>query len=211
MGAMGCGVVAMTDIELYLTQQHTGYAAPLQGIKYNKSNGEIAKDGYMRYAEYNRDYLYYLGDNSLNYFTGVLPSSMEIGIELYLESNNHPYKNATWAPYCGGKSDAKIEVAKIIETMISRNLPVAFAYFTFSEQNLLELYSNCSDARQEESSDEDVKSHYMTIVGYSKYLRDDGINYEYVLKVVSWGKIYYINYDEYADNLSYFSNVLEVK
>lgn len=211
MGVMGCGVVAMTDIELYMTQQHTGYAAPLQEITYNKSNGEIAKDNYMRYAEYNRDYLYYLGDNSLNYLTGVLPANMEIGIELYLESNNHPYKKATWAPYCGGKSDAKIEVAKIIETMISRDLPVAFAYFTMSENNLLELYFNSNDARLEESDKEDVKSHYMTIIGYSKFLRDDGINYEYVLKVVSWGKIYYINYDKYSDNLSYFSNVLEIK
>ncbi len=32
MGAMGCGVVAMTDIELYVTQQHIGYSAPSQGI-----------------------------------------------------------------------------------------------------------------------------------------------------------------------------------
>ena len=36
--------------------------------------------------------------------TGVLPTSMEVGIELYLEHNNHPYKNATWAPYCGEKT-----------------------------------------------------------------------------------------------------------
>lgn len=46
----------------------------------------------MRYAEYNRDHLYYLGDNTLNFLTGVLPINMEQGIELYLESNNHPYK-----------------------------------------------------------------------------------------------------------------------
>ena len=56
-----------------------------------------------------------------------------------------------------------------------------------------------------------VNSHYMTIIGYSKYLKDDGLEYEYILKVVSWGGIYFINYDDYAKKLSYFSNILEVR
>ena len=50
----------------------------------------------------------------------------------------------------------------------------------------------------------------MTIIGYTKYLKYDGLSYSYILEVVSWGKIYYINYDEYAEKLSYFSNILEI-
>ncbi len=210
MGTMGCGVIAMTDIELYMTQQNTGYSAPLQAIEYNQSTGLIEKDNYMKYAEYNRDYLYYLGDNTLNYLTGVLPASMEVGIEYYLEHNNHQYKNATWAPYCGGKSDTKVGIANKIETMISRNLPVAFAYVSFDDE--IRLYKNLKSAETTNISDSrGTNGHYMTIIGYSKYLQDDGINYRYILKVVSWGEIFYIDYDEYADKLSYFSNILEIK
>lgn len=211
LGSKGCGVVAMTDIELYLTQQHDGYKAPLQEITYNKSTGAIEKDNYMRYTEYNRDNLYYLGENSLNYMTCILPLNIEAGIELYLESNDHPYKKATWAPYCGGKKDAKIGIANKIETMISRNLPVVFAYYTSDENDKLKLYSNEEDARDKIDIDRSTGGHYMTIIGYSKSLKGDGINYEYILKVVSWGTIYYINYDEYADHLSYPTNILEIK
>ena len=46
MGKMGCGVVAMTDIELYMTQQNNGYSAPSQGIKYDYLSGRIEKDIY---------------------------------------------------------------------------------------------------------------------------------------------------------------------
>ena len=62
----------------------------------------------------------------------------------------------------------------------------------------------------EDAGDRNPDSHYMTVIGYVKYLKDDGINYSYILEVVSWGKIYYINYDEYAKKLNWFSNILEI-
>ena len=53
-------------------------------------------------------------------------------------------------------------------------------------------------------------SHYMTIVGYQKYIDDTSMDYHYILKVVSWGEVYYVNYDEYMQKLSYVTNILSV-
>ena len=212
MEIAGCGVIAMTDAELYLTQQHDGYSAPLNSsIEYDHETGEIEKDKYMSYAEFNRDNVYHLGDDLLHYNTGVLPTNMVSGMRYYLLWNEHPYTGVTWAPFCVGKSDAKAKVASTIETMISRDLPVVFSYY--SSQESVRLYYERADAEAKTNNEDKfypTNSHYMTIIGYSKYLKDDGIGYSYVLEVVSWGKIYYINYDEYAEKLSWFSNILEI-
>ncbi len=154
MESMGCGVVAMTDLELYMTQQNDGYSIPSKEITYDNADGSIEKDDYMKYAEYNRDNLYYLGDNTLNYLTGVLPANMELGIMYYLTSNNHPYTNANWAPYCGGKSDTKTGIANKIETMISRDLPVVFSFYASSnsKEDRLKLYTELKYAKEKNTA-----------------------------------------------------------
>lgn len=56
----------------------------------------------------------------------------------------------------------------------------------------------------------DCDSHYMTIIGYTKYNKDND-GYGFILKVVSWGMVYYINYDQFADVISPFTNIFEIK
>lgn len=51
MWRLGCGVTAMTNLELYLTQQNTGYSAPSNPISYDWGTGVIKKEDYMGYAE----------------------------------------------------------------------------------------------------------------------------------------------------------------
>ena len=212
MKELGCGVIAMTDLELYLTQQHDGYSAPSNSIEYNHDTGLIKKNDYMHYAEFNIDH-YRLGDDPIHHLFGVTPYRMEQEMEKYLSSNKHSYMKVTWAPSGGGKDDEKIEIANKIEKMISRDLPVVFSYFSFFHK--IGLYQEKEDAKvladiNRAVGDSSTDSHYMTVIGYTKYLKYDGLSYSYVLEVVSWGKIYYINYDEYAEKLSYFSNILEI-
>lgn len=213
MEKKGCGVIAMTDFELYMEQQR-GYSAPKNPYKCIGSGVAINKKDYMNYANYNRDRVYYLGGNVftgalLNTVVGgVIPGDMERGIESYLKHNNCPYKNATWAPACVGKADLKIIIGRKIEAMISQKLPVVFSYYSSDDDEIMLYYSE-KGAEKRTGKKESTNSHYMTIIGYSR-VPGDGKSYSYVLKVVSWGKIYYINYDEYADKLSCFSNILEV-
>lgn len=211
MWKLGCGVVAMTDMELFLTQQNEGYKAPLQDIAYDKETGIISNDDYMKYAEYNRDNIYYLGGNYVNKRIGVLPGSMEAGLAYYLRTNNHLYTNVKWAPYSEMFRYAKNQTALTIEDMIDRNIPVVFSYHTFDKNEYLHLYRNIASARAMNMKDyERTVSHYMTIVGYQKYIDDTSMDYHYILKVVSWGEVYYVNYDEYMQKLSYVTNILSV-
>ncbi len=211
MWRLGCGVVAMTDMELFLTQQNDGYKAPLQDIAYDKETGIISNDDYMKYAEYNRDNIYYLGENYVNKLIGVLPGSMEAGLTYYLLTNKHPYSNVNWAPYSEIFRYTKNQTALTIEDMIDKNIPVVFSYYTFKESKSLHLYQNIKSAKaMNEENYKTVKSHYMTIVGYQKYIDETSMDYHYILKVVSWGDVYYVNYDEYAQKLSYVTNILSV-
>ena len=171
----------MTDMELFLTQQNEGYKAPLQDIAYDKETGIISNDDYMKYAEYNRDNIYYLGGNYVNKLIGVLPGSMEAGLAYYLRTNNHLYTNVKWAPYSEMFRYAKNQTALTIEDMIDRNIPVVFSYHTFDKNEYLRAYYNWEDAKSEGDSYEKITSHYMTIVGYRKYIDGSSMDYHYIL------------------------------
>lgn len=201
----------LTDLELFLTQQNDGYKAPLQDITYDKETGIISNDDYMKYAEYNRDNIYYLGGNYVNKLIGVLPGSMEAGLAYYLRTNNHLYTNVKWAPYSEMFRYAKNQTALTIEDMIDRNIPVVFSYHTFDKNEYLHLYQNIVSAKAlNNEKHQQAVSHYMTIVGYQKYIDETSMDYHYILKVVSLGDVYYVNYDEYAQKLSYVTNILSV-
>lgn len=51
----------------------------------------------------------------------------------------------------------------------------------------------------------------MIVIGLYKFIKADGSDYDYIMKVTSWGEIYYIRYDEYSENLDYFSNILSIR
>lgn len=90
--------------------------------------------------------------------------------------------------------------------MISKNLPVICLYNSNSSSDSLILYSSAERAIDNESLDANkneysINSHYMSIIGYTKYL-DDDVNCKYLLIVETYGRIYYINFDEFASKLN---------
>lgn len=50
----------------------------------------------------------------------------------------------------------------------------------------------------------------MTIIGLYRCPGEQPWNYKYYLEVVSWGKVYYIDFDMYAKKLNWFSNIMSV-
>ncbi len=218
---MGCGVIAMTDAEIYLAQQNEGYCftypywtedynSTTNKPFYDNTTGTIARTDYMGYAEYNSRYKYCL-TAALQYATGVYPMDMEEGMTVFLEHNNNPNTFVRWAPYTlEGKNSEKEDVAEKMEKMLANNLPVVFSYYTSNEDKELPLYTELEDAQKGVNMEPPVASHYMTCIGLYKTIQKDGTGYDYIMKVVSWGKIYYIRYDEYSNNLSCFSNILAI-
>ena len=221
----GCGVIAMTDLEIYLAQKN-GYdfTYPFPTVEFNdttkapifdSSTGCMDRDEYMSYVEYNSLYKYILSE-PLNYFTGVCTWDMESGIRKFLKHNNAVSQKVSWAPYalqCA--SDERIAVAEQMEKMLSENIPVVFAYYTPDKDRdkKLPLYSNEEGAKNRDDTyiREYVSSHYMTVLGLIKSLNAERTGYDYVMKVASWGEIYYINYQEYSKNFSSFSNILSIE
>ncbi len=182
MENMGCGVIAMTDFELYMTQQRYQYSAPKNPHKCIGTGATINKSDYMKYADYNLKNVYILDNKLFGEDLGVLPWDMEDGIEAYLKHNKHPYRNAVWMPDNGGHITTKANIARRIERMISRNLPVVFSYYTKLGKGI-GLYSDRERAKNNDKTDKRVKSHYMTIIGYTKFLRKDKKSYSYVVSV----------------------------
>lgn len=217
---MGCGVIAMSDVELYLLQQNPEYKLASQEIvPYDKSTGIMQENDYRNYVELNYAIPYHISGSILSYHTGLQPCDMENGIERFLQVNGSECGSARWAPYClQGKKEQKNSVLNKIEDMLDKNIPVVFSYYSMEKDNNIRMY-HLLEAAKEKSTDksdyQDTNGHYMTIIGLYKYLDgstsgDALSHYEYILKVVSWGEIYYIRYDRYADSLNYFSNILEV-
>jgi len=57
-----------------------------------------------------------------------------------------------------------------------------------------------------------TESHYMTITELIEYSDDVSvlINKKTILKVASWGNIYYIDFDEYKNQIDLFTNILSI-
>lgn len=213
MWQLGCGVIAMTDLELYLTQQNTGYSAPSNPIFYDQGAGIIKKEDYMRYAEKNRDDVYPLYRNpKLNYLAGVFPWDMKASLKKYLKNNGNRFSTVKWAPRVLGIRQ-KARLLNDIENMLKNNFPVVCSYDASVTKKKLCMYKTLNDARlglKEGQNTESIVSHYMTIIGTYKYLDKTGNRYETLLQVVSWGNIYYVRYDDYSRRLNYATNILRI-
>ena len=213
----GCGVIAMCDMELYLKQQNedNSYGIPSLLMPFEGSTGICSKNEYMNYVDYLYDTRYTIGDDVVNnVFKGIKSWTMEIGMNDFLRKEVDDSSYALWGIY--RHLPFKLQKESVlcnIEKMLKDNIPVVFSYCSFGdEEDKLTLYPNEVSVKEKRMSDENerVKQHYMTVIGLSKYYEEETQNPKYLLKVVSWGNIYYIDYDEYADKLSYFSNILSV-
>ncbi len=153
----------------------------------------------------------------------VSPEEMSMWLPIVLNSTHNQYTNVRWAP-----SYNPDDTIKKIELMLSRNLPVILSCdMTFNDITHVDMYKETYQNRLSENGlsgdvlramnrdfsddygDEAIHSHYVTVIGCIKYI-DDGINVKYILKVVSWGDIYYIRYDDFARGLSCTQNILEI-
>ena len=219
IGKMGCGLIAVSDLQLYLMQQNEGYELVAQELDADflaQDTGVIEKDDYMAYVEAGPRVLYDFGADPATYNFGLAPIKMKVGLTLFLSRNQHDQTSVTWEPYANlPNSMGSVMVLEEIEDMLEKDLPVVFAYYTFDEEDKLILYSDEEYAKiQNVNADldhEDVGEHYMTIIGLYRYLNEDSTDYEYLLKVTSWGEVFYIRYDDYVKKLSCVSNILRIE
>ena len=226
---MGCGVTAMCDMELYMAQQNPGYHTTCGTVAYDGETGIIQREDYRRYVEQGYAFTYEIPHVSfMDLGLGLLPDKMVGGMHTFLWANRHPFTHVEWAPYpLLGKEDRKKAVLNRIKDMLDKNIPVVFSYYSSDDEDEINMYHKLNDAEDRvgiysyynsetnltETNGTTINGHYMTIIGLYRYLEgspETELHYEYIMKVVSWGGVYYIRYDEYTANLDLFTNILAV-
>lgn len=107
------------------------------------------------------------------------------------------------------------DVNEMIESMLKRDIPVVAShyekeiiddyifdrkigidYYSFNKETCNMNYAGC------------MYSHYFTITGIVEIYENN--MYVKYARISSWGDEYYINLDEYAEELNYFTNFLYV-
>ena len=199
-----CGLIAMTDLELYLAQQNGYQSSPVQDIPLYGSDGKISVSDYMAYANCNRDNVYHLNGGLIDYNLGVNVVWLVLGLTDYLAYNGAEYIYVKWA----GCSNAD-QIIYEVKRMINQNYPVVCSYHSRSDEPLF-YYSTAYDAMNLTDYNKELMatSHYFTIIGYVRYYDDDG-RVKYLLKTASNGGIYYVNFDAYSRNVNITNNILE--
>ncbi len=59
--------------------------------------------------------------------------------------------------------------------------------------------------------DQPIDSHYFTITGIVKIYNSDENMYEKYYEISTWGRKDYIKYDEWLEELDYFTNYLHIE
>lgn len=205
----------MSDAELYLMIQNNGYSlsVPITFATDFQQTGLCQMDAYRGYIEQMYDTKYAITGGFINRKVGLYPWDMERGFTEFLRTiDSTSIVVAHWARYgeVSGMGKQKV-ILDEIERMLNEDIPVVFSYHSIMGQDI-RFYTSLQNAEKniETGDDKATDSHYMTIVGLYKYAGDQPLQYKYILEVISWGKVYYIDYDMYAKNLDYFCNILSV-
>ena len=206
----GCGVIAGSNAEIYLSQHNDVDNIVSSSGFYDKDSGSIQKEVYMDYVMSRFSSTYQISDSIPSYISGLRGDQLARGMRKYLSENKIGYSHAQWAPHCTlGKAQQKTLVLKDIQKMLENNVPVVFNYYRMDKKNIT-MYYDLKGAVQRDGDQTGTGAHYMTIIGLYQYLDETSWENQYILKVESWGNIFYIRYDEYAENLNYFSSILKI-
>ena len=210
IASLGCGVIAMTNLELYIGQRNAEKRELRNANPEEASPKTFSKVEYTKLLKENWTGTYRIGRSYVNYMTGLYPWKMEEGLRKCLLKHHCEHIKVQWAPFVGKSAKLKKQlVLEAICDMLQADYPVVCSYHTFSpKEHSLTLYHELGLAvrgGKAEGRYDSVSSHYMTIIGC--YVSETGCT---ILQMESWGNLYYVRYDEYAEKLNYFTNILRI-
>ena len=205
MQLFGCGVTAAENVLLYYALQNSDYITPvLKEFFPHIVDGKIYRNEYVRFGDELFDIF-----STYNYFSpvtllGVQPKTMQRGFYRYFNDFDIPFVST----YISAGAD---EIEDQICYVLEKDKPVIFqighAWDTISIKKLKYNDSNESGFDKTNSSlyqFEDVDStryHYVTI---TKFIIDDNDpkkTYKW-MEVETWGKMRYIDFDEWMKEQS---------
>lgn len=190
----GCGLISGSDVMLYLSLKKQKYMTPGTALVVENTSGNLNYDTYM-------DYLYYMSDR---YFT-VLPMVGAIGTNISLGINHYCADNKLGlnAKWCTSKKKMLSRIKKMLEN----DIPVTFSIGPYKEGYGINFYdwepkTNDIYSFVIKNKPDKVAAHYVTITG----MMIDKVKNQTILEISSWGKKFYINYEEYSTFVDKYSN-----
>ncbi len=179
----GCGLVAASDILLYLENEKDSTPA---------KNRLGMEDYSKRLLELEKKYF------KIYHVLGITGTRIARKLNSVFKHENLPY-TAKWGT---GEKD----FLDCIEEMIDNNIPILFSVGPgYMHKERVKLYKiNVYNNKTVFSEDTTVKDHYMTITGIVYGEEEKKV----MLELSSWGKKYYLDYDEYADYVTESDNTL---
>lgn len=196
----GCGLVAIGDIILYMAKGHK----PVIKNVYDKMNSKVLLE--------KEEYLGFLRRLSRGLFLvppkGMIGPAIALGFNIYAICHKSSAR-AFWGCWC---KDIHTEITR----MIKENIPVLFsvgANFPFIwKKEGVHLYRKVMvNGKEVMSGCGTVFRHFMVITGL---VEND--EYGEMIKLSSWGKEYYLSWEEFENYLKkksnkFFTNILSIK
>ena len=184
MQKVGCGVIALADISIYLAEQNPGLMTDAIR-KINKPKGLYNKNDYLEYVKwFYKHYVFFL------WYTGMTGVTIMNTLNRYFMLNDIGLR-ARWRLFLSDE-----EMMKQIRHLIRKNKPVVLSI----GPNIPNVFGNKGihmyvekDGRMLASMKKNVHSHFVVVTGVEEIA-----GHEYLI-VSSWGKKYYISYEEYRD------------
>lgn len=209
----GCGLVGASDLLLHVLGDSI-----LDGKNTsNKTNNIPGKDKQTISSDTYRNYI--LGMEK-KYFhilpkLGISGVLLAWGLNIYFLINRKKIKEATGGSLVARWAVWPTKILDKIKEMLLNDIPIILAIGPgFFKKEKLKFYNKIEENGTVKFKHvTQTKDHYVTVTSVEEYLDQKPIT---MLEISSWGKKYYVNYDEYKkyvkknDNY-YFSNILYVK
>ena len=204
----GCGIIATADMFLYLALSNDKYNPTYMPeyntpINFGTDYNNISFDTYVSYIT--------TFSNAFNIWDliGGIPaiapfglSSLKKGMDI-LNSCNNMGLTIRWE-----HNTDKNECLNKIKKMINEDIPVVFSY---NDNNKLQLYK-FTNKKYVTNGGEEVYHHYMVATGIIEYSDEVAklIGRKCMVRIATYGKEYYMDFDEYTPSLL-DSNIMYVQ
>ena len=228
--SLGCGLISSCDILIYLGITHYEKYSFVPRITYNL-DGTINYNTYYDFVQfYYENYLNIMDDND------TMGTKIAKSLKQYMSDYGVKAK-VNWAnlddpwsytkegfayliPFLNNKFDINIgyldadynvelrsryAILDSINEMLDNDIPGMLAIGPYSKDSVL-LFNSTKDIISNTSSSS-TKNHYVTVTAtYYDDIADD-----YYLEVSSWGKKFYISYEDFVDKKDIFSGETKIK